>query len=222
MAWTIDQPIRVGDNVTNLMLGQMALEIDALHDGFVSTSGTATPTTVIRPITQSLENANGVTVFGGGDNPPYVIYSFPNNYKRKPPYLVTATMHAVRPTTRSFKAWIIRQPVYVADAGREYTDVASYVNDWNTELGYGTLISNIEGKEPHAYLAANSNGSGDNRLQMAMRVITDDVPSRIRYSNGDTVTYYNDFFHLALAPSGGSTSDLIGVFAVALTIIGGR
>lgn len=221
--WDTSKKIQVGDQVTAVMLGQFALEIDALHDGFGMTTDTANPTVGYDPINQALDNPNGLDPTAGSGPPPYIIYSFSNGYKRKPPYLITATFHPARATTPTGKIWIIRQPSYITDDGREYLSNSGYNALWDTEIDYNILISNITSADPDAYLyAPHSATVSDTYTATAMRFIKDDVPIRYRYTDGTTLTYYNDYYHLALAPTGGSVSNTIGLARPSFTIIGGR
>jgi hypothetical protein len=225
MTWDVTKPIRVGDNVDNLLLGEFAKEIDALHDGFVSESGSTIPSVGITNLISSLDNASGIDPVVSIYNPPFSIYSFSNGYKRKPPYLVVASFRTHRPTTATYKAWIIRQPVFISDVGRETTDVAQYTPQWNTELAFNTLISNIDANgEPDGYLVADTTTAAfaEHRHATVVRLVEDDLPARYKYSNGDTLTNYNDYFHIALAPVGGSTANIVSIFQPSLTIIGGR
>ncbi len=225
MAWTVEDAIRVGRNLTNTELGELAKEIDALHDGFVSATGSVAETFPLQPINSTLNMPNGVKS-SQTESPPYTIYSFENGYKRKPPYLVVATFYAFRSTTSTFNAWIIRQPTYIKDVGRELTAVTEYTADYKTELfTYNSVISNIEGvaASPDGYLIANTNTfGGDVRNHTIMRLVEDDLPARFRYSNGDTLTHYNDYFHIATAPVAGSAANLIFISQASMTIIGGR
>src|SRR5574341_1027798 len=205
MAWTTDQPIRVGDNVTNLMLGQLASDISALHDsGFPNWSGASfTPTASIVGVPSGLESS--------GQAAPYVVYSFNNGYRRKPPYFVTATLTMQRPTSAYVGIWIIRQSTYVKDTRRENTGTTYGYNDWLTEQANGMFINNYEATStPDAWLEVPTTDSYHSFA--VSRFYADELPQRITYTNGTTYAYYNDYFHIAAAPMDGSAANLPAIF----------
>ncbi len=215
MPYDINTPIRVGDLVTKEILGQIALEIDALHDGFVT--GSASSFGAYSPSISSLDNPSGI-VFTNS-TPPAAIYTFSNNYSRRPPYLLIGSASIVRTTDTIALGWIVRQPHIYKDPGRETSSVTAQYNAWGAELAYNSIISNIEGANPPD---GTWNILSTTRLYTMMRIIEDDLPRRFTYSGGTSKVVYNDYFHLVFAPSGGSASNALSVYDPVLTLIGGR
>lgn len=183
----LDTTVRVGDTIDSLWLGEMARGLNAMHLGLVDGS-----------------YSSAIVAFGGQDRlrqtlPLYTRYVFSNGYKRKPPYIVIATVSAgmstqgITPATYGFGLWVTRWP-HISRASLHPDGQTGFL-DWNEDgLDFNTQLNNFEHLgEPDAYGYGN-----DGTIVTAYKVFEEELSQRSTYTNGEPDAPYDEYIVLTL------------------------